>query len=290
MGIIYVNIATLAWASNMMAGRMLKDSIGPVTLAASRFIVAAIIFYILLGYQSEENRRIGKDFKVLAGMALTGIVLFSPMLYLGLHYTTALNGTLINGMGPLLTGAMAALLIHQPMSRRQIMGACVGFAGVVFLISGGSISYLQTAHFNIGDIIVLCSVAIWGLYSVLGSQVMRRRSPVSTTAFSTLMGLPLLLLPAMWELQTIPVSVDLNLVLSILYLGVVPAAGGFYAWNAGVAKLGPSGAMVFYNTLPLYGALLGFTLLGEQIGLPHIVGGILIVGGSIWAARRPAAK
>jgi drug/metabolite transporter (DMT)-like permease len=44
--------------------------------------------------------------------------------------------------------------------------------------------------------------------------------------------------------------------------------------------------MVFYNTLPLYGALLGFLFLGESIGLVHLVGGALIIGGGLWAARK----
>jgi drug/metabolite transporter (DMT)-like permease len=42
---------------------------------------------------------------------------------------------------------------------------------------------------------------------------------------------------------------------------------------------------VFYNTLPLYGALLGYLFLGEPIGLPHILGGMLVIGGGLWAAR-----
>ena len=289
-GILFVNLATLAWASNMILGRILKDSIGPVTLASSRFIVAALIFFLLLRRQGGTDRRIGGDFWLLAGMAATGVVLFSPVLYLGLHYTSAVNATLINGIGPLLTGAMAAVLVKQPMSLRQATGAVVGLAGVVFLISGGAANFWQTAHVNSGDLIVLLSVAFWGLYSVLGSQVMRHRSAISTTAFSTLMGLPVLMLLSLWEMRSIPVNFDFNLFLSILYLGIVPAAGGFYAWNAGVARLGPGGAMVFYNTLPLYGALLGVTLLGEPVSLTHLIGGALIIGGSLWAARRPAER
>ena len=289
IGIVYVNFATLAWASNMVVGRMLKDSIGPITLASSRFIVASVIFSILLRHQSASNRRIGPDFRLLAGMAATGVVLFSPVLYLGLHYTSAVNSTLINGIGPLMTGAMAAVFLRQPMSRRQMAGAVIGFAGVVYLISGGSASFWQRAQFNIGDLIVLLSVAFWGLYSVMGSRVMQHRSAVSTTALSTMMGLPVLLLLSFGEMRLIPVVFDFNMLLSILYLGIIPAAGGFYAWNAGVAKLGPGGAMVFYNMLPLYGALLGITLLGEPLGLPHIIGGMLIIGGSIWAAKRPAS-
>jgi drug/metabolite transporter (DMT)-like permease len=42
--------------------------------------------------------------------------------------------------------------------------------------------------------------------------------------------------------------------------------------------------MVFYNTLPLYGALLGFLLLGESIGVTHVVSAVLIVGGGLLAA------
>lgn len=287
LGILCVNFATLSWASNMVVGRLLKDFIGPVTLASSRFIVASVIFTLLLRQQPEADRKVGGDFRWLMGMALAGVVLFSPMLYLGLRYTSAVNGTLINGIGPLMTGAMAAFFLHQPMSSRQVTGAIVGFAGVVYLITGGSFVFWRTAQFNVGDLIVLLSVAIWGVYSVLGSVVMRHRSPVSATALSTMLGLPFLLALSFWELQSLPMVVDSKLFLGIIYLGIVPAAGGFYAWNAGVARLGPGGAMVFYNTLPLYGALMGTTLLGEPLGAAHGVGGFLIISGSLWAARRP---
>jgi drug/metabolite transporter (DMT)-like permease len=50
--------------------------------------------------------------------------------------------------------------------------------------------------------------------------------------------------------------------------------------------MGASGAMVFYNTLPLYGALMGWLLLSEEIGPNHWIGGALIIGGALWAGRR----
>lgn len=285
-GIGYVNLATLVWASNMVLGRLVKDDIGPVAVSAVRFFIAAVIFALLLRRQPPEDRHIGKDGILFAAMAITGVVLFSPVLYLGLHYTTAVNSTIINGFAPLLTGLFAAWFLGEPMSGRQTGGALVALAGVLFLISGGSASFWTTAAFNKGDLLVLVAVAIWGLYSVIGTKVMRHRSAISATAFSTFIGLPVLGLFAVWELQSIPVSLDLHLILIIVYLGIVPAAVGFYAWNAGVARLGAGGAMVFYNTLPLYGAVLGYLFLDEPIGLPHIIGGLLIAGGGIWAARK----
>lgn len=290
IGIAYVNLATLVWSSNMVLGRLLKDSIGPVTISAARFMIAAVIFYCLLRQQPPAERVIGKDRWLLAAMAATGVILFSPMVYLGLRYTTAVNGTIMNGLAPLLTGIFAVWLIKEPMSGRQISGAILALAGVLVLISGGATAFLQAARFNIGDLIVLGAVAIWGLYSVISSRVMRSRSSISATALSTFMGLPVLCLLAIWEMQHIPVQFDTRVVLILLYLGIMPAAAGFYAWNAGVARLGPGGAMVFYNTLPLYGAMQGFLFLGEPLGFPHVVGGLLIVAGGIWAARRPAPK
>jgi len=69
------------------------------------------------------------------------------------------------------------------------------------------------------------------------------------------------------------------------YIGIAPTVSGFLSWHAGVRRLGSVGAMVFYNTLPLYGALLGHLFLGESSGMAYLVGGALIIGGGLWAAR-----
>ncbi len=139
---------------------------------------------------------------------------------------------------------------------------------------------------SIGDLIILGAVALWALYSVLGRRAMERRSALSASAFSALLGLPVLLLAAGWEIHASGFAFDIKLALPLLYIGVAPGVIGFLSWNAGVRRLGASGAMVFYNTLPLYGALLGHFLLGEPLGLGHLVGGALIVGGGLWAAGR----
>jgi drug/metabolite transporter (DMT)-like permease len=285
-GIGLVNLATLTWATNMVLGRWLRDDIGPLTLAAARYTTASLLFAALLQRRPPDDRRPGRNRWWFLGMALSGVVFFTPTLYLGLRLTTAVNATLINGLGPLITGILAALLIREPMSGRQIVGAVVGLAGVIVLIPGGSLSSWQAMRNNVGDLVVLGAVALWGLYSVLAHRAMRRCSALSATAFSAFLGLPFLLLAAAWELRSFPVVASPELILAVLYIGIAPTVIGFLSWNAGVRRLGPSGAMVFYNTLPLYGALLAHLLLGEPIGPSHLLGGALIVGGGLWAARQ----
>ncbi len=284
IGVALANVATLTWATNMTLGRWLRDDIGPLTLAASRFCIASILFAILLQRRHPEERRLGKDRWWLLAMGLTGVVLFAPALYLGLRFTTTVNATLINGLGPLITGLLAALLIQEPMSRRQVGGAFVALAGVLVLISGGSLLLWRSMDINAGDLIMVGAVALWSLYSVLVRRVMRQRSALSATALSTFMALPLLLMAAAWEINNLGVKLSPQLVVAILYIGIAPTVVGFLSWNEAIRRLGSSGAMVFYNTLPLYGALLGIMLLGETIGWSYLLGGALIIGGGLYAA------
>jgi drug/metabolite transporter (DMT)-like permease len=269
----------------MVLGRALRDDVGPFTLAAARFTIASGIYLILLQRQTREARRLGKDRWALLAMAVS-VAAFSPLLYLGLRFTSVVNATLINALGPLITGLLAALLIHEPMSRRQVTGALVGLAGVIFLISFGASAVGEPMTVNRGDLVTVAAVTMWSLYSVFGRKVMHHRSALSATALSTWLGLIFLLPAAAWELQAFPMEMRPASLLAVLYIGVMPTVIGYFSWNAGVRRLGASGAMVFYNTLPLYGALLGFLLLGESIGPTHILGGVLVISGGLWASRR----
>ncbi len=60
-GVVLVNLATMAWATNAVLGRWLRDDVGPLTLTALRFTVATAVFSLLLQTRPQEERRYGKD-------------------------------------------------------------------------------------------------------------------------------------------------------------------------------------------------------------------------------------
>lgn len=280
---IFVNLATLCWATNAVLGRWLRDDIGPLALTTLRFTVATAFFGMLLRARPAHERRYGADKWWILGMGLAGVVGFSPLLYLGLRYSTAVNSSLIQGFSPLITALIAGLIIHEPVTRRQLAGAVLGLIGVAGLLSRGSLTFLLQLQFNPGDLILLCSAVAWAFYAVFGRRVMRNRSPVAATALSNFICLPLIAAAAAFELQHIPLNLRLETVAAIAHICVVPTIIGYWSWNRGVTTLGAGGAMVFYNTLPLYGAVLGAALLGEPLGIIHFVFGGLIIVGGLWA-------
>lgn len=270
-GVCLVNLATLCRASNAVLGRWLRDDVGPLTLTALRFTVATAFFGFLLRGRSSEEWRYGRDRWWLLAMGLAGVVFFSPLLYLGLRYSTAVNCSLIQGFSPLITALIAGVIIQEPVTRRQMAGAILGLIGVVGLISGGSLSFLIHLRFNGGDVILLGSAMVWGIYSVFGRRVMRYRSPVSATALSSFLGLPLLIAAAIFEHQYIPLNLRPETIAAILHICVVPTIIGYWCWNRAVQTLGAGGAMVFYNTLPLYGVVMGALFLQESLGLVQFI-------------------
>ncbi len=283
LGMGLVNLATFTWATNITLGRFLRKDVGPITLTALRFLVAGLVFLALLRTLPEAERRPRGDGWLLFGMALAGVVAFVPLLYLGLRFTTAVNATLIAALGPLITGFWAAALLREPMTRRQVLATLLALAGVAWLLLADRPAGWQGLRFNPGDVLILAAVALWGLYSVLSRKVTRHRSALSATALSGLMAVPFLAVAALVEVQFVPVRWTPILLAAVPYLGVAPSVLGFFAWNEGVRRLGPGGAMVFYNTLPVYGALLGTVFLGEAFGPAQAAAAALIIGAGIWA-------
>ena len=283
-GVVLVNLATLAWATNAVAGRWLRADIGPVTLTALRFTLATVFFGIMLQRRPREERRYGKDKWWILGMSLTGVVGFSILYYLGLRYSTAVNGSLIQGFSPLVTALLAGMIIQEPVSNREKAGAVLGFIGILGLISGGSLSFLLRLQFNPGDLFLLAAAMLWPFYSIFGRRVMHHRSPVATMALSNFLALPVLFIAAAFELQYVPLNLRPDTIAAILHVCVVPTIAGFWCWNRSVQVLGASKAMIFYNTLPLYGVFMGALLLGEPLGMVHLVFGGMIIGGGLWAS------
>ncbi len=281
-GVLLVNLATLAWASNAVLGRYLRDDIGPLTLTALRFGAAGAWFAFLLRRHEPAERRLGADKWWLLAMGLAGVAVFSPLLYLGLHHSTAINSSLFQGFSPLITALIAGVMIAEPVSRRQKTGAVLGLLGVLGLISGGSLDFLLGLKFNPGDLMLLAAAVVWAVYSVIGRRVMRTRSPVSATGLSTLLALPLLLAAALVELWFIPFHATPLTIAAVAHICLVPTIIGYWCWNRAVQILSAGGAMVFYNTLPLYGALLGALALHEPFTSTHMVYGGLIVAGGLW--------
>jgi drug/metabolite transporter (DMT)-like permease len=73
---------------------------------------------------------------------------------------------------------------------------------------------------------------------------------------------------------------------AIAFVAVFSSAIAHALWVRGVASIGPNRASVFIHLMPLFGAVLAVTFLGEEFAAYHAVGAALVLGGVVLTSRR----
>ncbi|MFQ5681742.1 MAG: DMT family transporter [Candidatus Binatia bacterium] len=277
------------WSTNFIVGKALVGSVPPWTLNTGRFTVAALILIPLFLYR-REWRAIPKDaITILVLMSVTGVFAFNSLLYTGLHYTTAINATLVNATTPVTTACLAWLFIAEKMTWRRLLGILLSLTGIGWIVSHGSLETLTHLRFNPGDIIVFFATTLWGFYSVMAKRMMQQISPFALTAITTGIGVLFLLPAALLELSWSPADLSRQeVLLGFLYLGIFPSFVAFLIWNRSILIFGPGRATLVYNSMPLFAVILSVAFLSETLMAYQVIGGVIIIAGVIIGTMEPA--
>ena len=280
-------LAGLCWSGNHVLGRAIAGHVPPVSLSAMRWVFPCIIAGLL------ARRHLGRDWpalrvhwKAMLVLGLSGGALFSALQYVGLQYTTAVNVSVLNSLGPVFILAAVAVMFGETLRPIQLAGIAISLAGVLFIVTRGEPALLAELSFNYGDLIILFNMVVWGIYSA----VLRLRPTVHWTSFMFAFALigALGTVPfAMHEyVQGIRFQPTLTTFLTIAYVSIFPSFVAYLSWNRGVELIGPNRAGALLHLIPIYSAVLAGVLLGERLAGFHVMGFALILAGVTLAARK----
>ena len=219
-------------------------------------------------------------------LAFTGFSSYNTMAYYGLQYTSAINGLLLQSVGPLFVAMWTFTLFRDRLTLRQAFGISISLVGVVIIVSRASLEVLLAIAFNRGDIWFLIALPIYGLYSAM-LRTRPMMHPISFLAVGMGWG-AVLLVPAMLiELaggRTI--VLDGTTLLSFAYVCVFPSLLGYLFLNRGIDLIGANRAAPFMHLVPVFGSLLAIVLLGERFELYHAIGYSLVFAGVTTASTK----
>jgi drug/metabolite transporter (DMT)-like permease len=284
---LLLTLTSLFWAGNTVLGRFLAGHVPPVTLSFIRWGGA---FLILSPFAAPHLVRdwptIRKHAGLMVVLALTGVSAYNAMAYYGLQYTTAINGLLLQSIGPLFVALWTFALFNDRLSPRQAGGICVSLAGVLVIVCHGSLAVLISIGFNRGDVWFLIALLIYGFYAAW----LRKRPPMHPLSFLAVgMGLgALLLLPGVaWEIASgRTIVLDGVSWASFAYVAVFPSLLGYLFLNRGIELVGANRAAPFMHLSPVFGSVLAVVLLGERFEIYHAVGYALVFTGITIATRK----
>jgi drug/metabolite transporter (DMT)-like permease len=284
---LLLSLTSLFWAGNTVLGRSIAGHVPPITLAFIRWFGA---FLVLLPFAARYLARdwpvIRKHVGMMTVLALTGFSAFNTMAYYGLQYTTAINGLLIQSIGPLFVAIWMFALFGVRLTPRQAIGVAISLTGVVVIICRGSLDVLFAVAFNRGDVWFLIALLFYGFYSAI-LRTRPKMHPISFLGVGMGWG-GLLLLPAV-ALELAGghrIVLDGESLLSFAYVCVFPSLLGYLFLNRGIELLGANRAAPFMHLVPVFGSVLAIVLLGERFELYHAIGYMLVFTGITVATRR----
>ncbi|MCK5812888.1 MAG: DMT family transporter [Cocleimonas sp.] len=274
----------LFWAGNFIVGRAIADQASPVSLSFWRWALAlAIIFPFIIKPIIRQWPIIKRHLGVLTLLAVLSVTAFNTLAYIGLQYTTATNGTLLNSFIPIFILIISSLFFAEKINSLQIAGVIVSLLGVFIILSKLDINVIKQLSFNKGDLWILIGSLDWALYSIFLKHY--RPSELGALSFlgsTMILGLIILLpLYLINPFNEAGLLMNQSTLFALLYTALFPSIFAYLAWNYGISKVGASIGGQFIHLMPLFAVLMAVVFLNEKIQLYHLFGGISIAIG-LW--------
>jgi drug/metabolite transporter (DMT)-like permease len=281
-------LAVLFWAGNWVMARALRFDVPPVALAFWRWTIALVILLPLSAAVLRiQWRQVLYAWKPLCLLGLLATVFQHIPIYIGLKYTTATNGALLNATSPIFIILLSWILIGDRLSIRAIIGVLISLAGVLWIVTRGDVSVLAALNVNVGDLWVLFATLAWAGYTVcLRWRPAKLHPLVFLTSLSAIGVVAMAPLYALEIASGTTMKVNAASLLGIAYVGIFASVFAYIFWNRGVEQVGASRAGAFMYLMPVFTAALSLVLLGEALRSYHAVGIVLIFSG-IYLSSRP---
>ncbi len=282
-GILLAVLATIIWSGNFIVARGVINDIPPVLLAFSRWLCASIIM-LPLGWKAFRAQwpEVKKHPAHLFWAAVFGVSIFNTLVYIAGHFSQAINLALIGTTSsPVFSFILARIFLKERIPPKRMAGLLICIAGILIILSRGSIEQLYRFQFTKGDWWILAAALSFAIYNVLAKRKPTAIRPV-TYLFTTFWIGTLLILPfAIGEYFIYPQPIHFTAGLAgiILYLGAGTSVASFFCWNAAIARLGAANASLFGNLIPVFSSLEAVWLLNEKILPTHIAGMIFVFAG-----------
>ena len=280
-------IAAASFGGNWVAARMVNFEVAPFALSFWRWAIAsALLFPFAVAQLREDAPLIRRHYPKLLVFGAVGAGGFTLLGYWGVSYTTAVNATLLNSSLPLFVVPLSWLVLGLTVSGRQLVGLVLSLAGVVAIVSGGSLQTFARLALNPGDFLILGGAFLWAVYTVM----LKWRPPLRALSFlfTTVVTAATVSLPFyLWEMGTgRMMTVTPTAVVTIGYLAIFPSIVAYICWNQAVATVGPNVAGFFNPVIPVFGILFAVIFLGEPLRAYHLAGFALVLGGVMLTSRR----
>jgi drug/metabolite transporter (DMT)-like permease len=275
--------ASVLWAVSFVATKVALASMPPLLVVSLRLLISAACFAPLIAMTGGAGGLGGRRglFQLFV-LSLFGAGLHYASQTTGLQYTTASNASLYTTTGPITILLLSALMLGERITWRKAVGVAIALAGVLVVMGPEKLASLELDEHILGDLLVLASLIMWGLFTVLGKRLTDQLGALRLTAWVTVIGAAWMA-PVGWaEMRIRGVALSSIPLEAWLALGFLGVGCSFLATLLYVTALGMTESQkvgVYLYIIPPMTAVVAAFYLGETISTHLVAGAVLVIAG-----------
>ena len=263
------------WGSTYLAIRIALEGFPPFMMAGVRYLVSGTALFIFLRLRGAR----GPDRAEWLGASLIGGLLLlggNGGVAFAEQWVASGLAALMIATVPLWTVLFAGLWRRWP-SRRESVGICLGFAGLILLNFEGDFK----AH-PAGAVALIFAAACWSFGSVW-SRYLPLPAGIMASAAEMVAGGALLLITSLLTGEKIVALPSLRPLAALVYLMIFGSIVGFSAYTYLLGRVRPAVATSYAYVNPVVAVALGVVFAGERLttvgiaSMPIILLGVVLV-------------
>jgi drug/metabolite transporter (DMT)-like permease len=275
----YLATIVLSWALNWPLMKLAIGSVPPflfvlLRLTGSVLLVAPALAASGRGLLPARGER--RDLFWVGQLQVTGFLLCS---IIGLQLVPAGRAIVLAYTMPLWAIPIGRFLWPEPIGRAQLVGAAIGFLGLVLFMNPALVNWGDPAAVT-GNVLLIAAAMLWAA----GSCLYRQRSWRTPFWVQTLWQLAVSVPPVVIVAFAVgfggaPLRWSWQVAAILVYNCVVTTALGYFLWSRVLSMMPAATAEQVLTLTPVGGFLLSALLLGGQVSWDVTLSIALIVAG-----------
>lgn len=268
-------LLALLWGSSYLFIRVAVTEIAPLTLIATRVVIAAAFLMIVIRCRSERLPYDCKSWRPLVVQAFLNSIAPWTLLAWAQQYVTSGLASVLNSTSPLFVVLLGVLWSrHESIGWSKIVGVCLGLSGVVMVVGPGALD--GPGNETAGQVAALLGAALYAGAAIYGRRL--ASIPATVTAAATMLAASVVLVPASlivdrpWRLDP-----STNAMLAAATLGLLCTGVALMLYFRLLKTLGSLGVASQSYLRAGVGVALGVVVLGERFSATTAVGLVVVI-------------
>lgn len=157
----------------------MNHGITGIDMVLFRVTGAMVCFWILSWVTNSHEKISWKEKLMYAGAGLFGIVMNQCCFIIGLSITAPTNASIMTTTLPIFTLILTAVVYHERITWRKLLGIALGITGALILIVGSKTATSSQQGVLLGDVMVIGAQCSFALYLTIFKKLIARHSVVT---------------------------------------------------------------------------------------------------------------